>query len=131
MQALINHQKDCILDEDEDGNTPLHLACYHGHHRAVNVFLENEADYDAKLALIIAIIITIISIHVVFDKIENMLFRNAVLWSPLDAAACRGHTKVVQVLIDAGADVTPRTSNRPRPFTMPPKRDTCMWSRYC
>ena len=67
MQALINHQKDCILDEDEDGNTPLHLACFHGHHQAVNVFLENEADYDAKLALIIAIIITIISIHVVFD----------------------------------------------------------------
>ena len=56
MQALINHQKDCILDEDEYRNMPLHLDCFHGHHRAVKVLLENEADYDAKIVLIFIVI---------------------------------------------------------------------------
>ena len=31
---------------DENGNTPLIVACYHGHIHIVNVLLENRADID-------------------------------------------------------------------------------------
>ena len=33
--------------------------------------------------------------------------RNATLWTPMDCAAFSGHEKVIEVLIDAGADVNP------------------------
>ncbi len=48
IRALLNHQKDCILDEDEDGNTPLHLASINGYHKSVKVLLDAQADFDAK-----------------------------------------------------------------------------------
>ena len=35
------------------------------------------------------------------------LFRNATLWTPMDCAAYNGHEMVVEVLIEAGADVNP------------------------
>lgn len=48
IAALLKHQRDCILDEDEDGNTPLHLACIHGWKKSVKVLLDNGADFDAR-----------------------------------------------------------------------------------
>ena len=42
--------------------------------------------------------------------------RNAVLWTPLDCAASRGHEKVVEVLIEAGADVNPTDKQQTTPL---------------
>ena len=44
----MSHQKDCILDEDEDGNTPLHLASLNGYPRCVKILLNSQADFDAR-----------------------------------------------------------------------------------
>ena len=48
IEALLKHQKDSILDEDEDGNTPLHLAALNGFSQSVKVLLESQADFDAR-----------------------------------------------------------------------------------
>lgn len=48
MKALLNFHRDCVLDEDEDGNFPLHMAALSGHSKAVKVLLESHADLDAK-----------------------------------------------------------------------------------
>ena len=48
IEALLKYKGDCILDEDEDGNTPLHLASLHGFHKTVQVLLSFEADFDAR-----------------------------------------------------------------------------------
>lgn len=45
---LIQHQPDTIQDEDEDSNTPLHLACTHGHLGVVKVLVEADADVEAR-----------------------------------------------------------------------------------
>ncbi len=40
---------DLIGDEDDDSNTPLHLACINGHYWVAKVLLDAEADPDARL----------------------------------------------------------------------------------
>jgi ankyrin repeat protein len=48
IEALLTHQKDIILDQDEDGNTPLHLAALNGFKRCVKLLLMANADLDAR-----------------------------------------------------------------------------------
>lgn len=52
MKELIRHGKkikiDLIVDEDDDSNTPLHLACAKGHYVVAKVLLEAEADPDVR-----------------------------------------------------------------------------------
>lgn len=48
MKALLEYHKDCMLDEDEDGNFPIHLAALNGYSRAVKILLEFHADLNAK-----------------------------------------------------------------------------------
>ena len=51
IKALLKHKRDCILDEDEDGNTPLHLSALNGYYKSVAVLLNSEADFDAKYVM--------------------------------------------------------------------------------
>lgn len=48
VKELIRHGKkskiDLIVDEDDDSNTPLHLACANGHYNVAKVLLEAQAD---------------------------------------------------------------------------------------
>lgn len=48
IEAFVKHQMDCILDEDEDGNTPLHLASLNGYPKSVKILLNSHADFDAR-----------------------------------------------------------------------------------
>ena len=48
VKALVDCQRDCILDEEENGNTPLHLAASNGHYQAAKVLLDYKADGDAR-----------------------------------------------------------------------------------
>ena len=64
--------------QDEDGNTPLMLAAYHGHAETVRVLVERGADVDR---------------------------RNHRDQSPVAGAVFKGEDEVVRVLVDAGADL--------------------------
>lgn len=64
--------------QDEQGNTPLMLAAYHGHVQTVRALLELGADAD---------------------------LRNHRDQSPVAGAVFKGEDEVVRVLVEAGADL--------------------------
>ena len=53
MKELIRHGEkvklDLIVDEDDDSNTPLHLACINGHYQVARALLNANADPDVRL----------------------------------------------------------------------------------
>ena len=63
---------------DEDGNTPLMLAAYHGHAATVRALVERGADID---------------------------LRNGRDQSPVAGAVFKGEDEVVRALVEAGADL--------------------------
>ena len=64
--------------QDENGNTPLMLAAYHGHAATVRMLVERGADVD---------------------------LRNGRDQSPVAGAVFKGEDEVVRVLVEAGADL--------------------------
>jgi ankyrin repeat protein len=64
--------------QDDDGNTPLMLAAYHGHAATVRMLVERGADVD---------------------------LRNGRDQSPVAGAVFKGEDEVVRVLVKAGADL--------------------------
>ncbi len=64
--------------QDEDGNTPLMLAAYHGHAATVRMLVEHGADVDR---------------------------RNSRNQSPAAGAVFKGEDEVVRLLVEAGADL--------------------------
>ena len=50
-----------------------------------------------------------------------MSYRNATLWTPMDAAAYKGHAKVMQLLIETGSDVNPVDKQKTTPLHLAAK----------
>ena len=48
VTALVRNDPSVINDEDEESNTPLHLAAAGGHFKCCKALLENGADVDAR-----------------------------------------------------------------------------------
>ena len=48
VRELIRNLRGTIVDEDEDGNTPLHQACINGHIGVAKVLVEADADVEAR-----------------------------------------------------------------------------------
>lgn len=48
IEVLLKQKRECISDDDEDGNTPLHLAALNGHHKCAKLLLDSQADYHAR-----------------------------------------------------------------------------------
>ena len=48
VQELIRHKRNMIVDEDDDSNTPLHIACIHGHTEVADVLLKSGSDPNAR-----------------------------------------------------------------------------------
>ena len=49
MKELLNKDVETAIDVDEDGNTPLHLACISGSYKVAKVIIENKAaDVEAR-----------------------------------------------------------------------------------
>lgn len=80
VRDLVHRYKFLISDENEESNTPLHLACLEGHSEVVSVLLEAGADVEA---------------------------RNSSLWTPLDCASARGHVVCVHHLLDYDSPLDP------------------------
>lgn len=45
---IIRKRPDTVFDEDEDGNSPLHLACLNGHHHVAKSLVAANADVEAR-----------------------------------------------------------------------------------
>ena len=49
VKELLNKDVETAIDVDEDGNTPLHLACISGAFKVAKVIIENKvADVEAR-----------------------------------------------------------------------------------
>ena len=49
MKELLNKDVETAIDVDEDGNTPLHLACISGTAKVAKVLIDNKvADVEAR-----------------------------------------------------------------------------------
>ena len=49
VRELIKFQQDAVYDEDEDANSPLHLACFNGHLIVVKALIAANCDVISKL----------------------------------------------------------------------------------
>ena len=48
VRELARFKDTLLFDEDDDSNTPLHLACTNGHYSMAKVLLNAGCDPDAK-----------------------------------------------------------------------------------
>ncbi|CAG0925113.1 unnamed protein product, partial [Notodromas monacha] len=91
VKELISRNRNVVTDEDENGDTALHIACSAGHDRAGKLILEAGADVEA---------------------------RNGKQWTPLDCAARNGHRKCVDILLQADAPLDPVDKRRTTPLQL-------------
>ena len=50
VRELIRYQVDTVQDEDEDSNSPLHLACFNGHLAVAKVLINANCNVEARYA---------------------------------------------------------------------------------
>lgn len=48
VREIISKRPETVFDEDEDGNTPLHLACIHGYQGVAKALIGANADIEAR-----------------------------------------------------------------------------------
>lgn len=48
VKEIVSKRPETVLDEDEDGNTPLHLACIHGFPNVAKALITAKADIEAR-----------------------------------------------------------------------------------
>eukprot|EP00054_Salpingoeca_dolichothecata_P018052 m.110188 g.110188 ORF g.110188 m.110188 type:complete len:1047 (-) comp22707_c2_seq2:318-3458(-) len=88
---LIKMNNNLLFDEDEDSNTPLHLAALQGHSSTCEALIVAGASVTAT---------------------------NDRKWTPLDCAAVNGQEDVIEVLIDNQAPLDPLDNNGVTPFML-------------
>ena len=76
VAQLVEHEMDTLKDEDDDSNTPLHLACISGRLGVAEVLIEANAKLDARCNTVL-----IIRILVWSDKCQS---KQEVGWSSAD-----------------------------------------------
>ncbi|MPC17481.1 Transient receptor potential cation channel subfamily A member 1 [Portunus trituberculatus] len=94
VRELVKHYHYLAKDENENSDTPLHLACLQGHTDVVRALLEAGADVDA---------------------------RNSSLWTPLDCASAKGHVFCVHELLDFDSPLDPIDKTKTTPLQLAAK----------
>ena len=140
VRELMRYQIDTMQDEDEDSNSPLHLACINGHVGVAKVLIAANCDVEARLggvntcycivynpsACVHTCVCLGCSIYGITLQINSLFphplslsplspgyyYRNSTLWTPMDCAASGGYDELVILLIKAEADVDPTDKSK-------------------
>jgi tetratricopeptide (TPR) repeat protein len=90
---------------DEFGNTPVHKAAKSGNRQMVSLFIKSGAEHDIVTASCLGML----------EKVKEFVESDPSLvnkeiggWSPLHGACALGRTKVLEYLLDNGADINAR-----------------------
>lgn len=85
-----------IAAEDDNNNTPLHIACQKGYLKITKFLMEHtRADCEAK---------SVVS-HFFGDHINHNFHSNKFLGTPLSCAAAYGHSNVVKYLLSKDVSI--------------------------
>ena len=108
---LISDSENIVIDTiNNEGNTPLHIACKYGYIEVVNILIENGGDinmangYDSDTPLHLAISNN--HLEVAMDLIKynaNINATNSDQSTPLHLACLNGNIKIAMALIEKGA----------------------------
>jgi 26S proteasome non-ATPase regulatory subunit 10 len=122
-QFLIDQREDInAKDKENNGRTPLHLACARGHYKIVLLLLDNQADIhaidnDGNTALMLAsapghkdIVLTLLK-HGALINAKNKWQENSCL-----IATQFGKTDVLRELIKLGADINTKDAASQTPL---------------
>ena len=89
MQDLVARSSiECLSEVNDNGNTPLHTACWFGHPEMVAWLLQEDFESEVQI-----------------DATNHSVS------TPLHLASYRGHTQVAKILIEAGAYVAEEDIN--------------------
>ena len=111
-----------VNSKDEFGNTPLHMASYHGHTEIIKMLLGAKAELNSQtkegntplhMALYKGHIEVVKILLEAGSDIDNVNIKGK---TPLHIASYHGHTQIIKMLLDAKADVNARTKEGNTPL---------------
>lgn len=124
VNALISQGAD-VNTSDEDGDTPLHLACDYGHVEIVKALIKTGADVNAKEwgggSTPLHCAVRAKSLEIVEVLLESGADVNAIEWigegcTPLHLAAFDKLVEIAELLIKHGADIESKDDRGNTPF---------------
>ena len=99
MRTLLSHGVAAgITGRDRDGYTPLHLACFCGHAKAVRLLLANPSPNPNSTSNL-SPNPTPNQVRLLLERNANMLATDSDGATPLHLAASRGHAEAVRSLL--------------------------------
>ena len=111
LREILKDRPDLVNSLDRSKSTCLHYACYEGHLYAVDFLLDNGAIHHLKnpdgwTPLMNACVVnrTEVLRHLIYKRAGVNAVNNQG-WSALMIASDAGHIKIVQILLDAGANI--------------------------
>ena len=133
VKYLLKRDRNEIMNEDEDSNTPIHLACMNKRYKTLEVLLKYGADVHCRntkkwtpldcagnqylqscINIMNQFLNHIQPASVGSIECAELLLQNSATIDPVDRskttplhlAAENGHAKMIELLLDYGADIT-------------------------
>lgn len=121
VKALIGAKADLDCRTKHTGETPLHFAIQNGHEGVMQILLNAGACLDISNKAGLSLLHKAVENDLMLQKLLslkclNINSCNVYGWTPLHHAACKNCIDAVQILLKAGADITPRTHDGKTPI---------------